>query len=313
MKIYTKDQIEAAIAIPQLIKAIEEGLKFYSEGKVLSSPTGFLQFPSADVHIKSCALVDDEFYVVKIASGFYDNPKYGIPSSHGLMLLFSQKTGILQAILLDEGKLTDLRTALAGAICAKYLAPQQVECIGIIGTGTQAKQQLCHLQSVIACRQVMVWGRDQDKALAFAQDSDLKSFKIQLAQDLDQLTQHCRLIVTTTAATQPFLFGYQLQPGTHVTAVGADSPGKQELDASVFDVADLIAVDSLSQCLEYGDLSHAKQVIDKQKIVELGFLLKSPIIREKHWITVADLTGIAIEDLQVAKAVYHKLRGARSQ
>ncbi|MDB6082090.1 MAG: ocd [Chlamydiia bacterium] len=105
---------------------------------------------------------------------------------------------------------------------------------------------------------------------------------------------------------KPLLFGHQLQPGTHITAEGADDVGKQELDESVFDRADLIIVDSLQQCSSYGDLSHAKNE-DLHSVIELGKLLQEPRKRQPHWITVADLTGLAIEDLQVAKAIYTKL------
>jgi ornithine cyclodeaminase len=309
MKLYTKDQIEAAIDVPLLMQEIEKGLIDLSEGKVNTSPIGFLQFnsPPGDVHIKSCALLNDEWYVVKIASGFYDNPQWGLSSSQGLMLLFSQKTGALQAILLDEGRLTDLRTALAGAICCKYLAPKTIECMGIIGTGIQAKQQLLNLQYVTSCRNVMVWGRSQAKSQAFADDPELASFAIQSTKHIEEITQKCRLIVTTTASHEPLLFGHQLVPGTHITAVGADSPEKQELDASIFDVADLIVVDSLSQCLEFGDLSHARHVIEDKPVMELGAFLKKPLEREDQWITVADLTGVAIEDLQVAKTIFAQL------
>jgi ornithine cyclodeaminase len=277
---------------------------------VITSPTGFLQFdfPPGDVHIKSCALADGEFYVIKIASGFYHNPNVGLSSSNGLMLLFSQKTGELRAILLDEGRLTDIRTALAGAICAKYLAPKQIECIGIIGTGIQAKQQLLHLQLTTSCREVIVWGRNPSKALAFIQDTELSSFNLKIVNRIEELTQHCRLIVTATPSDQPLLFGDQILPGTHVTAVGADSLGKQELDPTLFQKADFIVVDSLCQCLEYGDLSHAKNEMQGKPILELGTLIKAPVQRQEHWITIADLTGVAIEDLQVATAISQRLQ-----
>lgn len=310
MQIYTRSQIEAAIDPEHLMQEIEKGLVWQSEGKVLHAPISFLQFdsPPGDVHIKSCALKDGGYYVIKIASGFYQNPNLGLPSSNGLMLLFSQKTGALQAILLDEGRLTDVRTALAGAICAKYLAPKKLSCIGIIGTGTQAKQQLLRLSLVTPCRDVMVWGRNPTSALAFAQDPELSSFHIHVSDEIDAITHDCRLIVTTTPSSRPLLFSQQIMPGTHITAVGADSLGKQELDASVFKKADLIAVDSLVQCLQYGDLSHGKKDLQGKFIVELGEVIQKPPQREEHWITVADLTGLAIEDLQVAVATYHKLQ-----
>jgi ornithine cyclodeaminase len=148
-----------------------------------------------------------------------------------------------------------------------------------------------------------VWGRNISKAQSFA----LEPFHITVAEDLEQITQNCNLIVTTTPSSKPLLFGQQLRPGTHITAVGADDPSKQELDATVFEQADLIIVDSLTQCLSHGDLSHAKN-IDVSSIIELGTWIQKPRQRKRHWITVADLTGLAIEDLQVAKAVYSILK-----
>lgn len=309
MKIYTKNEIEQAIDIPFLMQEIEAGLRLASEGKTISAPVSFMhfEFPKGDVHIKSGAFLNGEMYVVKIASGFYENPFLGLPSSNGSMLLFSQKTGELITILLDEGRLTDLRTGLAGAIAAKYFAPPTIIKIGIIGTGTQAKEQLFHLQDVTPCRNALVWGRDQLKAKKFASDPCLKAFNITVSQTIEEITQTCNLIVTTTPSSTPLLFGYQLRPGTHITAVGADDVDKQELDKTVFGCADLIIVDSLSQCSSYGDLSHAKNV-NLDSVIELGKWLQDPRERQPHWITVADLTGLAIEDLQVAKAVYTNLK-----
>ncbi len=314
MKVYTKEQIEKSIDVPVILEELEKGLILYSEKQVEIAPVDFMHFknPPGDVHIKSGYIPGEDLYVIKIASGFYDNSKLGLPNSNGLMLLFSQKTGELRAILHDEGRLTDLRTALAGAICAKYLAPHHIKRIGIIGTGTQAKEQLFNLQFVTACREVVVWGRNPSKASSFAKDPALSLFKIHCASSIEEVTQNCNLIVTATNSNHPLLFGHQLKPGTHVTAVGADDVGKQELDASVFDVSDLIVADSLSQCLEYGDLAKAKNLEDKQ-LFELGSLLKKPRARQDHWITVADLTGVAIEDLQIAKAVFSKLRRGEKQ
>lgn len=308
MKIYTKNEIEQAIDIPYIMQEIEMGLRLASEGKSINAPVSFLHFdsPRGDVHIKSGAFLDGEMYVVKIASGFYGNPLLGLPSSNGGMLLFSQKTGELLAIFLDEGRLTDIRTGLAGAIAAKYLAPAMINKIGIIGTGTQAKEQLLHLPHVTTCRNVLVWGRDPVKAKTLTSDPRLKGFHMTIAQNIEEITQNCNLIITTTPSSTPLLFGHQLRSGTHITAVGADDKGKQELDETVFDAADLIVVDSLAQCSSYGDLSHAKNV-DPDSAIELGKWLQAPRIRNPDWITVTDLTGLAIEDLQIAKAIYTRL------
>jgi ornithine cyclodeaminase len=307
MRIFTKEQIESVLDAPRLIVAIDMGLVAYSEKKTATAPVSSLQFdsPPGDVHIKSGAILGDDVYVVKIASGFFDNPKRGLPSSNGVMLLFSQKTGELLAILHDEGRLTDVRTGIAGAIAAKYLAPKQIKKIGIVGTGTQAREQLYHLQFVTSCKDVIVWGRNREKALAFAQAPYLKGFNIRCTTDLDELAQNCNLIVTATVSTKPLLFAKHIRPGTHITAVGADEPSKQEIDDTIFKAADLIAVDSLSQCLAFGDLSHAGPL--NKPILELGSLIKVPPHREDPWITVADLTGVAVEDLQAAKTVVSSL------
>lgn len=310
-KIYSRKQIESAIDIPYLIAELEKGLMLFSQKQTCIAPSSFLHFdaPPADVHIKSGAICGDDFFVIKVASGFYDNPKINLPSSNGLMLLFSQKTGELKAILLDEGRLTDLRTALAGAIAAKHLAPHPITKIGLLGTGTQAREQLLALQYVTICRDVLVWGRNVAKAAALADDPRLADFKIAVAEDVEEITQSCNLIVTATAASQPLLFGHQLRPGTHITAVGTDDYGKQELDATVFNKANLIVADSLEQCSRYGDLAHMP-TLDDRPIMELGALLLTPQARSEDDITIADLTGVAIEDLQIAKAIYHKLESS---
>ena len=135
MKLVTLEEIKAVLPGIDLLTAIEAGFVAYSEGRCIVPPVGELLMDKGEVHIKYGCLTDDPFYIIKIASGFYGNPGLGLPSSNGLMLLFSQQTGELVCILLDEGHLTDLRTAVAGAISAKYLAPQPVRRIGIMGTG----------------------------------------------------------------------------------------------------------------------------------------------------------------------------------
>lgn len=307
MKIYTRKQIQQIVDIHQLIKEIEQGLILFSQKRVLTAPSSFLHFqdPPGDVHIKSAAIENDDLYVIKIASGFYDNPKLKLPSSNGLMLLFSQKTGELKAILLDEGYLTNLRTGIAGAIAAKYLA-NPVTKIGIIGSGTQAREQLYCLQFITPCREVLVWGRNSANTEAFVNDPRLSAYHISKVNEIKDITQNCNLIVTVTNSTNALLFGHDILPGTHITAIGADEKGKQELDATVFEKADLISVDSISQCCTYGDLSHVKNT-EKMHIVELGSIIQNQIVREKHWITIADLTGVAIEDLQIARSVVTQL------
>jgi ornithine cyclodeaminase len=258
------------------------------------------------VHIKYGYITGDDYYVIKIASGFFENPKLDLPSSNGLMLVFSQKTGTLEALLLDEGHLTDIRTAVAGAITAKYLAPSSIERIGIVGTGVQARLQLEYLAPVTDCRDVLVWGRGDDKLSAYEQDMTAEGFKVATTTDADDIIASCNLIVTTTAATSPILSG-PVQFGTHITAVGSDTHDKQELHAGILKGADVVVADSISQCLERGEIYQAlkSNAITESDLVELGSIIAGDAVGRKsdEQITVADLTGVAVQDIQISKAV----------
>ncbi len=302
-----------------LIHSIEEGFVMYSQKKVIVPPVGYLGFkhPSGDVHIKYGYIEGDDFYVIKIASGFYQNPAKGLPTSNGMMLLFSQKTGETLSILLDEGYLTDIRTAAAGAVAAKYLAPSRISCIGIVGTGVQARLQLTYLKSITNCRSVIVWGRSEDKLAAFKSDPELTDFAINTTSDINYLTSRCNIIVTTTPARKAILMAAHILPGTHITAMGADADGKQELDPMIFDKADIIVADSKDQCIDHGDIGYAVRdgIIDPKKIVELGNVIHDKKLRRSsdQQITIADLTGVAIQDIQITKYVYLALAKNLSQ
>ncbi len=315
-KIILLDQIKScmnACSDSELIQIIEDGFVSYSKGDVVVPPVGHLPFidPPGDLHIKYGFIKEDDFYVVKLASGFYDNPKIGLSSSNGLMLVFSQKTGELLSILLDEGHLTDIRTALAGAVVAKHLAPKQLNKIGIVGTGIQARLQLRYLKSVIDCREVIAWGRSDEKLNDYKKDPILSGFTINTTRNISDLANQCNYIVTTTPSKEPLLFTKEIQPGTHITAIGADTPGKQELEASLFGKASLIVADSKSQCIDHGDIFHAihHNTIKENQIVELGALISSGLKRSNDAdITIADLTGVAIQDIQIAKFIYQKTK-----
>ena len=279
-KIYSLEQIKTVLNFAELIDAIAEGFVLYSDNKTVVPPVGYiaLQNPPADVHIKYGYIQNDDTYVIKIASGFYENPKLGLPSSNGLMLVFSRMTGELQAILLDEGYLTDVRTAIAGAVAAKYLAPKNINRIGIVGTGAQAQLQLQLLKEITNCRSVVVWGRNQKKLNRYKETMETHGFEIQTSTDISKVTDSCQLIVTTTPSTTPLLFANLLKKGTHITAVGADAKGKQELESNIFETADIIVADSMEQCVDHGDISYAVENnnISRDKIVELGAVIANP-------------------------------------
>ena len=167
-KFYTKEQILKTLKNINLLESIEKGFVEYSRGNSVVPPVGELLFeePPGDVHIKYGYIKNQDNYVVKIASGFSENYKAGLSSSHGVMVMFDKNTGYLKCVLHDEGYLTNVRTAVAGSICAKYIAPSNINTIGIIGTGIQARMQLEYLKMVTDCREVLVLEEIKKKFLS---------------------------------------------------------------------------------------------------------------------------------------------------
>ncbi len=227
------------------------------------------------------------------------------------MLVFSQKTGILQNILLDNGHLTNVRTAIAGEIAAKHLAPETINAIGVLGTGIQARMQVEYLQSVTPCREVVVWGRTPERVEEYKCYMETKGFNVTRADSPAQVASSTNLIITTTPSTTPLLFATDIQPGTHITAMGSDTDKKQELDSSILARADIVIGDSLSQCRVRGEISKALAVglIEEKHIIELGNYISNapPFKRDEKTISVVDLTGVAVQDIQIAAAVCQKL------
>jgi ornithine cyclodeaminase len=315
------DEIKRLLDTTQLIEEIETGFVLYSEGKVNVPPVGFLHFddPPGDVHIKYGFVSGDDYYVLKMASGFYNNSELDLPVADGVILVFSQKTGELKLILLDKCWLTDMRTAAAGAVAAKHLAPKTIHDIGIVGTGVQARMQLEMLRTVVDCQSCFIWGRDSTKVQGMLDDLRASEsiqawgLDIQAAETLDDLVSDCNLIVTTTSAKNPLIRADQVRKGTHITAMGSDDDGKQELEAALLAKADRVVADSISQCSQYGECLHAIQggLIEEGSILELGQVIKNPAIgrTSEDQITVVDLTGVAIQDIQIAKMVDRALQG----
>lgn len=314
MKIIALEQIQKIIEHVDIIPAIEQGFIAYSQNQAVIPPIGemFFDNPPGELHIKYGYLKSDDYYVVKIASGFHDNYKLNLPSSNGIMLLFDKKNGELLSILLDDCYLTNIRTAAAGAIAAKYLAPKKIKVIGIIGAGVQAWLQLLFLKQITDCKNVVIWNRSQEKSIEFKNKAIMHHYNVEITSSISELTKQCNLIITTTPSKQPLIKEHDVLPGTHITAVGADTSEKQELDTSVFKKADIVVADSIEQCKSRGEIAHAlkKKIITEKNILELGNIIASgqkARISEAQ-ITICDLTGVAVQDIQIAKLVYERAK-----
>jgi len=308
--VYSRVQIERVIRPREVIAAMERAFVAYSNGEAVIPPVGQLDFedPPGDCHIKYGYLKHGSTFTVKIATGFWKNPERGLASSNGVVLVFSSQTGELLTIFQDEGYLTDMRTAAAGAVAAKYLGPRELDCIGILGAGMQAKLQLEYLREVTPCRRVKLWARSLDRARTLT----VPGFDIQVVDSPAQVAAAARLIVCVTASRRWLLGAADVKPGTHITALGADGGGKQELEPTLVALAKIRAVDSLSQCSKFGDSSYALEqgLIRMEDLVELGRVIQDPSLRRQSEqdITIADLTGVAVQDMAIAELALQGLQ-----
>ncbi|MEN8210958.1 MAG: ornithine cyclodeaminase family protein [Thermodesulfobacteriota bacterium] len=312
--VFYADQIKQVIDQLDITQQLEEGFVAYSQNRVVVPPVGELIFekPPGDTHIKYGYIKDDDYFVIKIASGFYENYKLDLPSSSGLMLLFSQKTGMLESILIDEGYLTNVRTAVAGKIVAKYMAPKNVKAIGIFGTGIQGRMQVQYLESVTDCKNVFVWGQPNDNFDDYRTEMEALGYDVQTTTEAGEVAKNCNLIITATPSSEPLIRVDQLMPGTHITAMGADTPEKQELESEILKQADILVADSIEQCLTRGEIYQAVKSgqITDQKAVELGNIIADPALgrQSDDQLTIADLTGVAVQDVQITKAAYQAIK-----
>jgi ornithine cyclodeaminase len=258
-------------------------------------------------------------YAVKIVSGFPGNPGLGLPANDGMVVVFDAETGAPAALLLDGGLLTEVRTGAAGGVAARHLAPSHPGAIAMIGTGGQSRFQIDALSRVRSFETVRVWGRDPGHARAAAEGiaalpSLPRGCDVTAAASVREAVADASIVITATASREPLLRADWLAPGAHVTALGSDQEDKQELDPSVLAEADLVAADSVAQCLRIGELHHAVEAgaIDPATVVELGSIAGGEAggrARDEQR-TVCDLTGVGVQDVVAAALVLEAAGGA---
>lgn len=288
------------------IDACEQAFVAYSSGAAELPGVIHLDVPEArgEIHVKAGHLHGAPYYAVKAASGFYGLEP---PAIDGLVIVFDARDGSPAAFLLDGGYLTDLRTGAAGGVAARHLAPQRVERVAVIGTGAQARYQVEALAEVRpGFAEVRVWGRNPAHARSVADDLRARLEDGCVVNDLASVREAVEgadVVITCTAAREPLVDASWLAPGAHVTAVGSDGAGKQELDPEILRRADVLVVDSAEQCLALGELQHAPD--QAGRAVELGAVCdgRAPGRMGAGQLSVCDLTGVGVQDVAAANAV----------
>lgn len=290
------------------IACVEAAFRALATKPVAMPPILRLDIPDAhgEVDVKTAYVPGLESFAIKISPGFFDNPQRGLPSVNGLMLLLSATTGLTEAALFDNGYLTDIRTAAAGAVAAKYLARPDASTAAIFGAGVQARLQLRALKLVRPIARARLWARDPARAEAAARRlSDELGFPVAAISEPEAAVAGADIIVTTTPASAPIVRAEWLAPGQHLTAMGSDAEGKNEIDPKLFARKICYVPDRLAQTRVLGELHHAIAVgivAAAADFPELGAVVAgtAPGRTGPEAITFADLTGTGVQDTAIA-------------
>lgn len=303
MRIFTREDIVAALDETTAIAAVERAIVAFAAGQAQSGDAGHFSFPApGDAHVKVAHLAGEDVFALKVSASFYNNPAKGLSSSQGFSAVISATTGEALALFADGGWLTDVRTAMAGAIAARAIG-YKGGTLGIVGAGIQARMQADMIRRHLGTERVLIWARDPAKAQALAAEIGGEA-----CGDLADLVGASDLVVTTTPSTEWLIDNDWEGPGARIVAVGSDGGGKRELDPRILGRATVIA-DSVDKCLENGEAGWAVRagLLAPDAIIPLGELLAEPRTFPEDAIVVADLTGLPVQDAAIAGAVWRVL------
>ena len=317
--ILTERELRGCVELdPGAVDLVADAFAALAKGGVVMPPILRLDIPdhNGEVDVKTAYVPGLDGVAIKTSPGFFDNPKLGLPSVTGLMVLHSARTGLVEAVLLDNGYLTDVRTAAAGAVAALHLAREDARAAGVLGAGVQARLQLQALALVRGIERALVWARRADAARACADEmAAALGIPVEAAPSAEAVVRASDVVVTTTPATAPLVEADWLHPGLHVTAMGSDAEHKNELHPAVVARAEPFVCDRREQSLRLGELHHAVAagaVAEDAPVVELGAVVAglAPGRRSAEAVTVCDLTGTGVQDTAIA---LHAVRRARER
>lgn len=299
MKVIAADEIRRRITGARAIAAMRDAVIAQARGECDTPMPMHLDLSPAgggEVHIKSSYRRGGRHLALKVAGSYVRRP-------YGAIALIDVETGDTAAYFDDGGYLTDLRTAAVSAMVARELGRGDA-ALGILGTGIQARLQAELHAEVLPLEDIHVWGRSPERAAACAADiaRALPGVRTQVCSSPAEVAARTQLIATTTASRAPLLAAGDVRPGSHISAVGADSPGKQELDPALLGRAALLLVDSRAQCERLGELQHAPRDGVRDRAIEIGAFCAAPVAYDRTGITIADFTGLGAEDLFIAEA-----------
>jgi ornithine cyclodeaminase len=319
MTILTEADLRKIVILDlEAVACVESAFRALATLPVAMPPILRLDIPEhrGEVDVKTAYVPGIDGFAIKISPGFFDNPRLGLASVNGMMVLLSSRTGLVEALLLDNGYLTDVRTAAAGAVAAKHLSREDSSVAAIFGAGVQARLQLEALKLVRPIEEARIWARDGVKAeKAAAQLREKLGILVRAEKDPAKAAAGADVIVTTTPATEPVIHAGFVSAGQHITAMGSDAEHKNEIAPAILKLADLYVADSAKQTRRLGELHHAIDaglISADAEMAELGQIIagKRRGRRNASDITVADLTGTGVQDTAIATLARDRARAA---
>lgn len=306
-----KNEVESLLDMKDSLRVVEEAFRQHGLKKVQMPPKLYLYFKNhnGDLRTMPAYLEEQDITGVKIVNVHPDNPKQGLPTVMALVILNSTETGAPIAIM-DGTHLTNMRTGAAGGVAVKYLARKNSGTVGFVGSGNQAKTQLMAINEMIDIEKVMVTSVSEKSNLQFKTDMEKRlDCDVILKKSVREVC-NCDILVTTTPSREPLVKNEWISEGTHINAIGADAPGKEELDPAILKRARVV-VDDIPQASHSGEVNVpiSKKLLSVNDICcELGEVIAG---RKKARtgdsdITVFDSTGLAIQDVATADMVYRK-------
>lgn len=309
VRILTEKALRQVVRVDRAaVDAVERAFGWLAEGRVEMPPVQHIEVADheGDVDIKSAYVRGLDRFAVKIGAGFFRNASLGLPSSPAMMVVLSARTGFAEAVLLDNAYLTDVRTGAAGAVAARHLAPRTVRTAGVIGTGAQGRYQMIGLRTAREFVRLLAFDRDAESLDRYVREmGERLGVEVVAASGPEEVVRASQVVVTCTPSRRPYLRAEWLHPGLHITAMGADLPDKQELDAAVAARADIAACDRKTQSFTMGELRRPFEtgvLSESSPVVELGEIVLGRVSgrSSEEQITLCDLTGTGVQDTAIA-------------
>lgn len=302
-------QVEKLATMAMALEAVEEAFRLQGEGKTELAPRRRCRLQNGQLHVMSASLPTLGLAGLKCYTSTEDGARF-------LVHLYDAQDGRLLAVM-EANRLGQLRTGAASAVATKYMARPEVTRLGIIGTGFQARAQLEAICAVRPIRQIVAYGRDQERRERFCREmSEALGLTVTPASAPEEAVRDMDIVVTATTAREPVLCGEWLAKGTHVNAIGANSLSRQEVDVETVRRSACVVVDSLEQAkMEKGDLARAveAEAFYWEDARELGLVVIGdfPGREDDSEITLFESGGIALEDVAFAGRIYQAARNAK--